>query len=137
MSDGRENAAILSALLDHRMKQSKASRTTWGEHLYSIRATGDSGFSSGRDRYWVACKTCNEVVHENTTGPMLNIQRHEREYEREKERRAANMALAVKVYPDHHGRCVACSGEFCRKHGVGQCGCNVTDRHQCNTGMTL
>ena len=46
-------------------------------HDYNITPTGDSGMNSGRPRYRVVCTTCNEVLHENTTSPEAQQQRHE------------------------------------------------------------
>ena len=52
------------------------------KHAYSICRTGDEGIHTGRPRWWVACVTCGEVLHENTTGPMENVEMHEREAKR-------------------------------------------------------
>lgn len=46
---------------------------------YEIRPTGDVGFDSGRLRYFVKCRECNEVLHSNTTGPGERIDWHETE----------------------------------------------------------
>lgn len=44
---------------------------------YEVTPTGDEGFTSGRARFKVVCKECQNVLHENTTGPGSYIKDHE------------------------------------------------------------
>lgn len=53
-------------------------------HEYLVQATGDVGCDSGRKRYRVECVTCKEVLHTNTTGPICNMDMHERRVEWQK-----------------------------------------------------
>lgn len=46
---------------------------------YEVKHTGLYGSDSGRKRYFVKCKECNEVLHSNTTGPTSHIKDHEQE----------------------------------------------------------
>src|SRR5262245_46962030 len=46
-----------------------------GHHL-RVTATGELGCDSGRRRYRVECLTCDEVVHEATTGAHWNMRHH-------------------------------------------------------------
>ncbi len=45
-------------------------------HTFIVAPTGDTGFDTGRNRYFVRCFTCAETLHENTTGPECMIDRH-------------------------------------------------------------
>ena len=45
-------------------------------HILACTPTGDVGSDSGRPRFKVECLTCNEVLHENTTGPSVRIESH-------------------------------------------------------------
>lgn len=45
-------------------------------HIFASTPTGDVGIDSGRPRFKVECLTCNECLHENTTGPSLRIESH-------------------------------------------------------------
>jgi hypothetical protein len=48
------------------------------EHrTFTIRLTDEVGFHSGRPRYFVQCE-CGKILHESTTGPLQNIERHVR-----------------------------------------------------------
>lgn len=47
--------------------------------LFMVASTGDGGFSTGRRRYRVDCQDCNEILHENTTGPSFRIRDHLRD----------------------------------------------------------
>lgn len=46
---------------------------------YEVKFTGDYGCDSGRKRYFVKCKECNQLLHSNTTGPTSHIKMHEEE----------------------------------------------------------
>lgn len=46
---------------------------------YVVEPTGDTGLHSGRDRFRVVCLTCDQVLHENTTGPSSRIRHHHKE----------------------------------------------------------
>jgi hypothetical protein len=46
-----------------------------GHHL-RVTATSALGCDSGRRRYRVECLTCDEVVHEATTGAHWNMRHH-------------------------------------------------------------
>lgn len=46
---------------------------------YRVHPTTKTGIHTGRRRYFVQCTLCDEVLHEETTGPLENIARHERE----------------------------------------------------------
>jgi hypothetical protein len=48
-------------------------------HTITVKANGHTGFNSGRPRFLVACETCEETLHENTTGPAHYIYHHLRE----------------------------------------------------------
>jgi len=50
------------------------------QEFYEISATGDHGFDSGRQRFFVKCKRCGEILHKNTTGPNSYIASHEGKY---------------------------------------------------------
>lgn len=45
-------------------------------HRFVVMRTTETGIHSGRPRYLVACTFCNRLVHEATTGPWENIERH-------------------------------------------------------------
>lgn len=45
-------------------------------HRFKVAPTGDTGFDTGRELFWVECLTCKEVLHENTTGPRPRIRSH-------------------------------------------------------------
>jgi hypothetical protein len=47
-------------------------------HHQRVTATGQVGCDTGRRRYRVECLTCDEVVHEATTGAHENMRRHVR-----------------------------------------------------------
>lgn len=57
----------------------------WG-HTFTVKKTGDIGMNSGRPRYRVVCETCNELLHENTTGPSQHLAWHLREARRKTQR---------------------------------------------------
>jgi large-conductance mechanosensitive channel len=46
---------------------------------YECIPTGSLAIHSGRPLYQVKCKTCDVVLHENTTGPLIRVEDHERE----------------------------------------------------------
>jgi hypothetical protein len=46
---------------------------------FSMEWTGQEGLHTGRRRYAVKCLTCNEVLHEGTTGPADRINQHLRD----------------------------------------------------------
>ena len=48
-------------------------------HQLRVTATSEVGCDSGRRRYRVECLTCNEVVHEATTGPRERLAFHLRD----------------------------------------------------------
>lgn len=48
-------------------------------HHLRVTATRELGCDTGRRRYRVECLTCNEVVHEATTGAHWNMGFHIRE----------------------------------------------------------
>ena len=52
-----------------------------GHHL-RVTATRELGCDTGRRRYRVECLSCQEVVHEATTGAHCNMGYHVREAER-------------------------------------------------------
>jgi hypothetical protein len=41
-----------------------------------VTPTNKIGCDTGRTRYWVECLTCNEILHEATTGPKYYIEKH-------------------------------------------------------------
>jgi len=43
---------------------------------FEVKPTEHRGCDTGRVRYFVKCLTCNEVLHEATTGPRPNIEGH-------------------------------------------------------------
>lgn len=45
-------------------------------HMIAITATCLGGIHSGRRRYMIGCVTCGVLIHEATTGPAWNIERH-------------------------------------------------------------
>lgn len=45
-------------------------------HRYVIVRTTEKGIHSGRPRYFVACTTCDKLLHEATTGPACRIEQH-------------------------------------------------------------
>lgn len=59
-------------------------RVVYEGHRFLVMITNEEGFHTGRARYLVACITCEKLLHEATTGPIENIDRHIRELEREK-----------------------------------------------------
>lgn len=61
------------------MKPGEERTLTEGGHTFRITATDRLGCDTGRRRYAVVCVTCNEVVHEATTGPCQMVGRHVRE----------------------------------------------------------
>lgn len=46
------------------------------EVLFMVAPTGDTGITSGRNRYRVDCQDCNMILHENTTGVSPRIREH-------------------------------------------------------------
>lgn len=56
-------------------------------HQLRVTATREVGCDSGRRRYRVECLTCNEVVHDATTGPRWNLERHLRDVAEREQRR--------------------------------------------------
>lgn len=46
---------------------------------YFVSPTGDDGIDTNRARQFVACLTCDEIVHHNTTGPSNRILYHHKE----------------------------------------------------------
>jgi hypothetical protein len=53
-----------------------------GDHLFITTATNEVGCDTGRRRYRVVCRSCRVLVHPATTGPMQNMEFHEREVAR-------------------------------------------------------
>ncbi len=43
---------------------------------FEVKRTEHIGVHSGRTRYFVRCVTCDEIIHEATTGPRPNIESH-------------------------------------------------------------
>jgi hypothetical protein len=64
------------------MKPGDERTLTEDGHTFKITATDQLGCDTGRRRYRVDCVTCNEVVHEATTGPRWNVGFHVREAHR-------------------------------------------------------
>jgi hypothetical protein len=52
-----------------------------GHHI-EMTPTGERAIHSSRMRYRVVCHTCDEVLHQGTTGPVSRAQDHLRDYER-------------------------------------------------------
>ena len=48
-------------------------------HAFMAIRTGELALHSSRPRFLVACATCEELLHEATTGPIPNIERHLKE----------------------------------------------------------
>lgn len=38
-------------------------------HLFTVKAVKERGIHTGRQRYYIECKTCDQVLHHATTGP--------------------------------------------------------------------
>lgn len=51
-------------------------------HHFRVTATADLGCDTGRRRYRVECLSCQEVVHEATTGAHWNMGYHVRDVAR-------------------------------------------------------
>lgn len=45
-------------------------------HRLNVQPTNETGSSTGRTRYFVRCETCDDVLHEATTGPASIIEDH-------------------------------------------------------------
>ncbi len=45
-------------------------------HSFLLFNTGDEGIHTGRPRFFVACVSCYEVLHHNTTGPEIRVDDH-------------------------------------------------------------
>jgi hypothetical protein len=43
---------------------------------FLVMITNEQGIHTGRPRYLVACTKCEKLLHEATTGPIENIERH-------------------------------------------------------------
>lgn len=43
---------------------------------FEVKRTEHVAVHSGRTRYFVRCVTCDEILHEATTGPRPNIENH-------------------------------------------------------------
>lgn len=54
-------------------------------HEFEIRWTPFTGFHTGRVRYGIKCNTCDEFMHEATTGPYGMIRSHLARKQTEKE----------------------------------------------------
>lgn len=54
---------------------------TYKVHHHDVRfaLTKESGMHTGRSRFHVSCTTCNVLLHEATTGPIQQVERHLRE----------------------------------------------------------
>lgn len=48
----------------------------WGDVEIEVTPTAKTGLHSGRTRFHVLCVTCNEVIHEATTGPSSMTESH-------------------------------------------------------------
>ncbi len=51
-------------------------------HMIVLTSVMGTGFHTGRHRFCIACSTCEVLLHEATTGPGPNIERHLREASR-------------------------------------------------------
>lgn len=46
---------------------------------FQVRPTDESGFDTGRRRYFVACVECDCILHDQTTGPGFHVEGHMKE----------------------------------------------------------
>lgn len=48
-------------------------------HRFRVTPTSETGIHTGRTRYHVKCLTCEELIHEATTGPRPMCEQHVKE----------------------------------------------------------
>lgn len=78
----------MSAFVDDIPDMKPGDKRTYvdGDHVFTVTATSELGCDTGRRRYRVECVSCQDLVHEDTTGPRWNMGFHVRETARSQRR---------------------------------------------------